>query len=75
MASAEALLDVPAARPTEELDTVAWIPMDEARTLDLPAITRFVLTEAAERLTAPDRPLPLCASAAWGGTGVEYLDG
>ncbi|MBA4000302.1 MAG: NUDIX hydrolase, partial [Brevundimonas sp.] len=40
MAKAEALLDVPAARPTEELDTVAWIPMDEARALDLPAITR-----------------------------------
>ena len=73
MASAEALLDVPAARPTEELDTVAWIPMDEARALDLPAITRFVLTEAAERLATPDRPLPYVRQL-HGRHRVEYLD-
>ena len=58
MASAEALLDVPAARPTEELDTVAWIPMDEARAMDLPAITRFVIGEVRQRLEDPDRPAP-----------------
>ena len=73
MASAEALLDVPAARPTEELDTVAWIPMDEARALDLPAITRFVLNEAAERLTAPNRPLPYVRQL-HGRHRVEYLE-
>ena len=33
-------------------------PLDDARALDLPAITRFVLGEMAERLTHPDRPLP-----------------
>ena len=44
-------------------DGEAWtvsglLPLDEARALDLPAITRFVLGEMAERLTHPDRPLP-----------------
>jgi hypothetical protein len=32
--------------------------LDEARALDLPAITRFVLGELAERLKNPNRPLP-----------------
>ena len=41
-----------------ELDEIAWIPLDEARGLDLPAITRFVLGEVAERLETPQRPLP-----------------
>jgi hypothetical protein len=30
----------------------------DARSQDLPAITRFVLDEVAELLTRPDRPLP-----------------
>jgi hypothetical protein len=30
----------------------------EARGLDLPAITRFVRDEVAQRLARPDRPLP-----------------
>ena len=73
MASAEALLDVPAARPTEELDTVAWIPLDEAKALDLPAITRFVLNEAAERLITQKRPLPYVRQL-HGRHRVEYLE-
>ena len=36
----------------------AEMPARRARALDLPAITRFVLGEMAERLTHPDRPLP-----------------
>ena len=34
------------------------LPLDDARSLDLPAITRFVLGELAERLEHPNRPLP-----------------
>ncbi|HST91404.1 MAG TPA: NUDIX hydrolase, partial [Brevundimonas sp.] len=41
-----------------ELDEIAWLALEDARQLDLPAITRFVLGEVAERLTRPDRPLP-----------------
>lgn len=41
-----------------ELDAVAWLPLPEARALDLPAITRFVLSEVAARLDEDPRPLP-----------------
>jgi 8-oxo-dGTP pyrophosphatase MutT (NUDIX family) len=59
MADAKALLHHP--EPTAgsgELDEIAWMPLAEARGLDLPAITRFVLGEVAERLVRPKRPLP-----------------
>ncbi len=58
LADAEALL---AAEPTAgsgELDQIAWLPLDDARALDLPAITRFVLAEVADRLEGPDRLIP-----------------
>ena len=58
MASAEALLTPEPTAGSGELDEIAWLPLDEARTLDLPAITRFVLGELAERFEHPDRPLP-----------------
>ena len=58
MAPAEALLSLDRRPDCGELDEIAWLPLDEARALDLPAITRFVLGEMAERLTHPDRPLP-----------------
>ncbi|WP_438850722.1 NUDIX hydrolase [Brevundimonas nasdae] len=58
MAPAEALLTPEPTSGSGELDEIAWLPLDEARTLDLPAITRFVLGELAERLEHPDRPLP-----------------
>ena len=73
MAPADALLDVPAARPTEELDAVAWIPLDEAKALDLPAITRFVIDEVTARLEHPSRPLPYVRQL-HGRHRVEYLD-
>ena len=41
-----------------ELDEIAWIPLEEAEALDLPAITRFVVGEVAKRLSDPDRPAP-----------------
>ena len=58
MAPVEALRDPDRIEGSGELDEIAWIPLDEARSLDLPAITRFVLGEVAERLETPQRPLP-----------------
>jgi 8-oxo-dGTP pyrophosphatase MutT (NUDIX family) len=58
MAPVEALRDPDRIEGSGELDEIAWLPLDEALGLDLPAITRFVLDEVAERLARPDRPLP-----------------
>ena len=58
LADAGALLALEPTAGSGELDEIAWIPLDEARSLDLPAITRFVLGEVAERLETPQRPLP-----------------
>lgn len=58
MADAAALLHPEPTAGSGELDEIAWLPLDEARAVDLPAITRFVLGEVAERLSHPDRPLP-----------------
>lgn len=58
MADAEALLSRDPTAGSGELDEIAWLPLDEALALDLPAITRFVLGELSARLTHPDRPLP-----------------
>lgn len=58
MADAKALLHPEPTAGSGELDEIAWMPLAEARALDLPAITRFVLGEVAERLIQPGRPLP-----------------
>jgi len=58
MAGADALLQPEPTAGSGELDEIAWLPLADTRALDLPAITRFVLGEVAERLTRPDRPLP-----------------
>lgn len=58
MAPVEALRDPDRIEGSGELDEIAWLPLDETQALDLPAITRFVLGEMAERLTHPARPLP-----------------
>lgn len=58
MADAQALLHPEPTAGSGELDEIAWMPLKEARALDLPAITRFVLGEVAERLAQPNRPLP-----------------
>jgi 8-oxo-dGTP pyrophosphatase MutT (NUDIX family) len=42
----------------DELDAVDWFTPDQARELDLPAITRFVLGEVEARLATPHRALP-----------------
>lgn len=58
MADARALLHPEPTAGSGELDEIAWLPLADARVLDLPAITRFVLGEVGERLTHPHRPLP-----------------
>ena len=58
MAPVEALLHSEPTAGSGELDEIAWLPLAEARALDLPAITRFVLGEISERQKRPNRPLP-----------------
>ena len=58
MADASALLTPEPSAGSGELDEIAWLPLDEARTLPLPAITRMILGEAAERRADPDRTPP-----------------
>ena len=58
LAPVEALLHPEPTAGSGELDEIAWLPLAEARALDLPAITRFVLGEIAERRGGADRPRP-----------------
>ena len=58
LAPVEALLHPEPTAGSGELDEIAWLPLAEARALDLPAITRFVLGEISERQQTPNRPLP-----------------
>lgn len=57
MADARALLHPEPTAGSGELDEIAWLRLADTRSLDLPAITRFVLGEVAERLAQPNRPL------------------
>ena len=52
-----ALLDDRPAQPSDELEDVRWVTLDEARALDLPIITHVVIEEL-RRVTppAPERP-------------------
>lgn len=58
MAPAEALLSLERQPDCGELDEIAWVDFDEARALDLPNITRFVVAEIGERLKDAGRPAP-----------------
>ncbi|MDI6625894.1 MAG: NUDIX hydrolase, partial [Brevundimonas sp.] len=73
MADASALLHPEPTAGSGELDEIAWLPLDEARAVDLPAITRFVLGEVSERLTHPHRPLPFVRMVR-GSHVIEHLD-
>jgi 8-oxo-dGTP pyrophosphatase MutT (NUDIX family) len=57
MADARALLHPEPTAGSGELDEIAWLRLADTRSLDLPAITRFVLGEVGERLTHPNKPL------------------
>lgn len=43
----------PDQRPTDELSELVWLPIVEARELDIPSITRAVLDELQDRLDLP----------------------
>jgi 8-oxo-dGTP pyrophosphatase MutT (NUDIX family) len=58
MADASALLAPEPTAGCGELDEIAWLPLEEAQALPLPAITRLILGEAAERRASPDRTPP-----------------
>ena len=48
--------------PEAELVELVWLPINEARSLDMPGITAVVLEELADRIAAamdPDFPVPL----------------
>lgn len=58
MADATSLLDPEPTAGSGELDEIDWLPLEDARKQDLPAITRFVLGEVAARLVEPERKAP-----------------
>jgi 8-oxo-dGTP pyrophosphatase MutT (NUDIX family) len=58
LAEAQALLSLRRRPDCGELGDIAWLTLDEARGLSLPAVTRFVLREVEARLTEPLRPTP-----------------
>lgn len=58
MADAGALASLEPGPGCGELDEIAWIGLSAMPALDLPAITRFVVQEAVQRLDHPDRPAP-----------------
>lgn len=45
--------------PTEssELEDLRWVTLEQAHKLDIPIVTRFVLTELEARFESPDRPV------------------
>jgi 8-oxo-dGTP pyrophosphatase MutT (NUDIX family) len=56
LAPAESLLSLERRPDCGELDEIAWVDIAEALALELPAITRFVVRDVAERLENPHRP-------------------
>ncbi len=43
-------VELPQGGPTNELEELVWLPLDEAREADVPAITRTILGEVQQRL-------------------------
>ncbi len=58
MAPASALLSLERQPDCGELDEIGWFNFDAARDLDLPNITRFVVSEVERCLAEPGRPAP-----------------
>lgn len=53
----------PSQRPTDELGELIWLPIEEAKSLKIPAVTQVALNELEDRLAAPgglaaDLPVP-----------------
>jgi 8-oxo-dGTP pyrophosphatase MutT (NUDIX family) len=58
LADASALMSLEPRSGDRELDEIDWIGLSRLPDLDLPQITRFVVSEAMERLKDPNRPVP-----------------
>jgi 8-oxo-dGTP pyrophosphatase MutT (NUDIX family) len=71
-ADASALQSLERTPGTGELEQIAWFTFEEARALDLPSITRFVVAELAERERDPARPVPSVRMVR-GAKSVSYL--
>lgn len=73
LAEAGALLSLERSDGCGELDEIAWIELSRTGDLDLPAITRFVLTEVRDRMAQPKRPIPFVRFVR-GNHAIEFLD-
>ncbi len=66
----EALYDMRPARDGAEMEDLRWFSLDEAFTLDLPNVTRFILSEVQTRLKTPEKP-HAPAFLRWGRNGSQ----
>ena len=48
----EVAVELPGGGPTDELEELVWLPLDQARRADIPTITRSILDELEKRLAA-----------------------
>jgi len=71
-ADASALLDDRAPLPSDELEDVQWVTLADARNLDLPFVTHFVLDEL-KRVQPPAPEHPRCMRAVRGKMIVEPM--
>ncbi|WP_339334071.1 NUDIX domain-containing protein [uncultured Maricaulis sp.] len=69
---ASALLDDRKPTPSDELEDVQWVALADARDLDLPFVTHFVLDEL-KRVQPPAPQHPRCMRAVRGKMVVEAL--
>ena len=72
MADASSLVSQDRAPGCGELDEIAWIPIAETHTFDLPNVTRFVVKELQDRMADPSRPV-LSLSARYGARHLSRL--
>jgi len=72
MAEADRLLSQDRSEGSGELDEIAWIPLGETYSFDLPNVTSFVLKELEQRLVDPHRPI-LSLSARFGARHLARL--
>lgn len=73
IAGAEALMSLDRSEGCGELDEIAWIELSKTGDLDLPAITRFVLSEVKARMDQARRPIPFVRFVR-GEHSIDYLD-
>lgn len=73
MAEADSLLNLERSEGCGELDEIAWIELSKTGDVDLPAITKFVLSEVRERMNQPKRPIPFVRFVR-GDHAIEFLE-